>query len=106
LQSLAQAVLDGKSGAEEAIANAARARAEELQEHPRVLTAVEQLRYFCGILRLVFNEVAAPTRKRTVEEAWRNCRHFAMEMLSIAGIDHDFDAHPERPTEYLGTDVP
>jgi hypothetical protein len=29
-----------------------------------------------------------------------------MEVFTIAGIDHaDFEAHPERLTEYLGTDV-
>jgi hypothetical protein len=29
-----------------------------------------------------------------------------MEVFTIAGIDHaDFDAHPERLTKYLGTDV-
>jgi hypothetical protein len=29
-----------------------------------------------------------------------------MEMFAIAGIDHaNFDSHPERLTEYLGTDV-
>jgi hypothetical protein len=29
-----------------------------------------------------------------------------MEVFTIAGIDHgDFDAHPERLTAYVGTDV-
>jgi hypothetical protein len=90
----------------ESLAQAGHARAEELREHPRVLTKIEPLRYFCGILRLIFNKVATPTRRRTIEEDWRNCRHFAMEVFTIAGINHaDFDAHPERLTEYLGTDV-
>jgi hypothetical protein len=50
LQPLAQAVLDGKSGAKELLAQAARARAEELRQHPRVLTTIEPLLYFCGIV--------------------------------------------------------
>jgi hypothetical protein len=30
-----------------------------------------------------------------------------LQVFAVAGIDHaDFDAHPERLTEYLGTEVP
>jgi hypothetical protein len=40
------------------------------------------------------------------DESWRQCRRFAVEVFTITGIDHaDFEAHPERLTEYLRTDV-
>jgi hypothetical protein len=43
----------------------------------------------------------------TTEEAWRQCQKFALEVFTVAGIDHrDFDRHPARLTEYLGTEVP
>jgi hypothetical protein len=107
LQPLAKAVLAGQPGANEALRQAAQSRTEELTPHPRVLTSVEPMRLFCGVLRLIFNESAAHLKGRiTDEEAWHRCRRFATELFTAAGIDHaDFDAHPERLTEYLGTDV-
>ena len=58
------------------------------------------------ILRLIFNDAATPVLRSTVDDGWRHCRQFAMEVFAIAGIDHaNFDAHPERSTEYLGTEV-
>ena len=45
---------------------------------------------------------AAPHVDRTM----RNCRHFAMEVFSAAGVERDdFVAHPERLEAYLATDV-
>jgi len=82
------------------------ARVEQLRNHNRVVTRTEPLRFFAGVLRLIFNRAAAPILCGTIEERWHHCRRFAMEVFTIAGIDHaDFDAHPERLTEYLGTDV-
>jgi hypothetical protein len=105
MQPLAKAVLANCPGAREALARAAGARAEELREHKRVDPRKESL-LFCGILRLIFNDAAAPVLRSTVNDGWRHCRQFAMEVFAIAGIDHaNFDAHPERLTEYLGTDV-
>jgi hypothetical protein len=106
LQPWAKAVLANVPGAREALARAAVARAEQLRKHKRVDTGTEPLRLFAGILRLIFNQAAAPVLKGTVEEGWHNCRRFALEVFTIAGIEHaNFDAHPERLTEYLGTDV-
>ena len=106
MQPLAKAVLANCPGASEALARAAGARAEELRKHKRVDPRKESLRFFCGILRLIFNDAAAPVLWGTVDDGWRHCRQFAMEVFAIAGIDHaNFDAHPERLTEYLGTDV-
>jgi hypothetical protein len=93
-------------GAGEALSRAAGARAGELHKHKRVDPRKEFLRFFCGILRLIFNNAAAPALRSTVDDGWRHCRQFAMEVFAIAGIAHaNFDAHPERLTEYLGTDV-
>jgi len=102
---LAAAVLEDTPGAREALRHASADRAEELRSHPRVETATEALRFFCGILREIFNHAAAPKLKLGPEGAWRHCRRFAIEVFALAGIPHDFDAHPERLTEYLGTDV-
>jgi hypothetical protein len=107
LQSLAKAVLETQLGSKEALARAARERIRELGQHKRVEPATESLRQFCGQLRLIFN-AATPHLRQTIatDEAWRNCRRFAMEVFSAAWIEHaDFVAHPERLTEYLGTDV-
>jgi hypothetical protein len=105
VQPLAKAVLANCPGAREALAQAAGARAEVLHKHKRVDPRKESLRFFCGILRLIFNDAAAPVLRSTVDDGW-HCRQFAMEVFAIAGIDHaNFDAHPERLTEYLGTDV-
>jgi hypothetical protein len=106
LQPLARAVLAGAPDARDALARAAIGRAEELRQHKRVDTRTEALRFFCGVLRLIFNRVAPLALRGTMEESWHHCRAFAMEVLTLTGIDHaDFDAHPERLTEYLGTDV-
>ncbi|MGD0189054.1 MAG: hypothetical protein ABSC25_28015 [Roseiarcus sp.] len=102
LQPLARAVLAGDQQAREALAETAQARAIELRSHPRVAPETEALRFFCGMLRVIFDAAASPT----VERTWRNCGSFALEVLSVAAIEHaDFDAHPERLKEYLGTDV-
>lgn len=102
LQPLAQAVLAGDERARGALAEAARVRTSELSGHPRVAPETESLRFFCGVLRLIFDHFASPAMERT----WRNCGAFALEALTVAGIDHaDFGAHPERLKEYLGTDV-
>jgi hypothetical protein len=102
LQPLARAVLAGNRQAREALVEAAQARAIELRSHPRVAPETEALRLFCGMLRVIFDAAASPTVDRT----WHNCGSFALEVLSVAAIEHaDFDAHPERLKEYLGTDV-
>jgi len=107
LQPLAKAVQDGRPGSNEALVQLARNRAPELTLHPRVATSVEPLRLFCGVLRLIFNwSTAHLVGKISTEEAWRRCRRFALEIFTAAEIDHaDFDAHPERLTEYLETAV-
>jgi hypothetical protein len=105
LQPLAKAVLKGEPGSQEALAQASRQRAEEVRAHKRVSPPVEVLRHFCGVLRLIFNNSGSPVLDRGFDDGWRQCRKFAMEVFAIAGIDHDFGAHPERLTEYLGTDV-
>jgi hypothetical protein len=106
LQPLAKAVLQDEPGSQEALAQAAAKRMEELREHKRVAPPTESLRFFCGILRLIFNRSGSPALQGSLDDGWRQCRKFAMEVFTIAGIDHaDFDAHPERLTEYLGTDV-
>ena len=107
LQGLAKAALQKEAGADKALVKAARKRIGELMIHPRIATSIEPLRQFCGIVRLIFNKATPHLRGRINEdEAWRLCRRFALEIFDTAGIDHaDFDAHPERLTEYLGTDV-
>ena len=109
LQPLAKATLAGATGAQAALAQAAHVRAQELRAHKRVNPRTESLRLFCGWLRVIFNGATDHLRLRgrvSTDEAWRVCREFALEVFTISGIDHaDFDAHPERLTEYLGTDV-
>lgn len=107
LQRLAKATLAGQRGAKAALAQAAHARAEELRTHKRVTPRTESLRLFCGWLRVIFNGATDHLKGRvTTDEAWRQCRRFALEVFTVAGIDPaDFHAHPERLTEYLGTDV-
>jgi hypothetical protein len=106
VQPLARAVLVGEQGAREKLLQAADLRAAELRQHPRVQTAKEPLRLFCGVLRGIFSLAAAPELKAPLGDGWHHCRQFAMEVFAIAGIEHaDFDAHPGRLTEYLGTDV-
>jgi len=106
LQPLATAVLKDEPGSPEALAQAAAKRMAELRAHERVAPPTECLRLFCGVLRLIFNQSGSPALHGSLDESWRWCRKFAMEVFTIAGIDHaDFDAHPERLTKYLGTDV-
>src|SRR5262245_6862651 len=107
LQPLAKAVLDGQPDANDALAQAARNRAGELADHPRVATSTEPMRFFCGVLRTIFNRSSAHLKGQiTEEEALRRCRQFALAIFTVAGINHaDFDGHPERLTEYLATDV-
>ncbi|MGA2493724.1 MAG: hypothetical protein ABSF67_12325 [Roseiarcus sp.] len=106
LQPLAKAVLKGEPGSQEALAQESHQRAKELRAHKRVSPPIEVLRHFCGVLHMIFNNSGSPALNCGLEsERWRQCRIFAMEVFAIAGIDHDFGAHPERLTEYLGTDV-
>src|SRR6266404_6772519 len=103
VQPLARAVLAGEQGALEKLSQAADLRAAELRQHPRVQTAKEPLRLFCGYLREIFICAAAPELKPPLGDGWHHCRQFAMGVFTIAGIEHaDFDAHPERLTEYFG----
>jgi len=102
VQQLAVAVLAGDHQANLALQEAAQVRSAELRDHPRVMPKTEALRFFCGWLRVIFDGVASPTLERT----WHNCGTFALEVFSVAEIEHaDFDAHPERLKEYLGTDI-
>lgn len=106
LQPLAMAVLKDEPDSREALAQVAANRMEELRAHKRVAPPTESLRFFCGVLRLIFNQSGSPALRGSLDESWQRCRRFAMEVFTIAGIDHaDFDTHPERLTEYLGTDV-
>jgi hypothetical protein len=107
IQPLAKAVLDRRRGADDVLSRALLSRAADLAVHPRVVTSTEPMRLFCGFLRVIFSESTPHLKGRiTEEEAWRRCRRFAVEIFTAASIDHaDFDAHPERLTEYLETDV-
>lgn len=107
VQPLVKAVLESQPGSKELLTRAARERIKELEQHKRVESATESLRHFCGWLRVIFNAATSHLRQAiTIDEAWHNCRRFAMEVFIAEGIDHaDFVAHPERLTEYLGTDV-
>jgi hypothetical protein len=103
LQPLARAALTGDLEARKALSAAAKERAAELRDQPRITPQTESLRFFCGKLRLIFMDAASPSMDRT----WRNCERFALEVFDVAGIEHpDFAAHPERLREYLATDVP
>jgi hypothetical protein len=106
LQPLAKAVLEGEPCSQDKLAQAAAKRAKELQAHKRIAPPTEALRFFCGVLRLIFIQSGSPALNDCLDGSWHQCRRFAMEVFTIAGIDHaDFEAHPERLTEYLGTDV-
>jgi hypothetical protein len=106
LQPLAKAVQAGDAVARDKLAQAAVSRTAELNQHPRVQTTKEPMRFFCGVLREIFRRAAAPALQAPLGDGWHHCRRFALEVFTIAGIEHaDFDAHPERLTEYLGTDV-
>jgi hypothetical protein len=106
IQPLAKSVVQNAPGAKEALWHAAYVRIDELKQHERIETATESLRLFCGFLRMIFNKASAPELRRNAQEGWRHCRQFALEVFTIADIDHaDFDAHPERLTKYLGTEM-
>lgn len=107
LQPLAKAVIEGRPDASAVLASAAQKRIAELCLHPRIETRVESLRHFCGCLRIIFNNATYHLRGQvTLDRAWRQCRQFALEVFTVAGIDHaDFIAHPERLKEYLETDT-
>jgi hypothetical protein len=106
LRPLAMAVLARQPGARESLSQAADLMAAELRQHPRVHTSKEPLRFFCGVLREIFNRAAAPGLRPPLGDGWHHCRQFAVEVFAIAGIEHaDFETHPNRLTEYLGTDV-
>jgi hypothetical protein len=107
LQNLAKAALAKEPGADEKLLAAARRRAAELRQHPRIVPATEPLRFFCGILREIFNVAAADLKGRiTPEQAWRRCRRFSYAVLKAADVEpHYFLAHRARLTEYLMTDI-
>jgi hypothetical protein len=107
IQNLANAARNGEAGAKEILLKAARKRDAELQEHPRVVTEAEPLRFFCGVLREIYRIASAHLEQPvTSEEAWRLCRRFALAIFEAANVErHHFLAHPERLTEYLQTDV-
>lgn len=106
LQPLAKAVLRDEPGSRDSLVQAATKRAEELGTHKRIAPQTESLRFFCGVLRLIFNQSGSPALQEGLDRSWHQCRTFAMEVFTIADIEHaDFDAHPERLSEYLGTDV-
>jgi hypothetical protein len=107
IQPLAKAVLDGLPGSNDALAEAAQNRAAELVLHRRITTSTEPMRLFYGVLRVIFNKSTAHLKEKiTKEEAWHRCGRFALAIFAAAGIDHaDFESHPDRLTEYLGTDV-
>jgi hypothetical protein len=86
LQPLARAVRENMLGAREALAQAACLRVEELRRHKRVDPKTEALRFFCGVIRLLFNVASAPTLRNTSDEGWYHCRRFAMEVFAVAGI--------------------
>jgi hypothetical protein len=102
LQPLALAARVDDPEAREALVAAAKQREAELQDHPRVMPETEPFRFFCGVLRLIFDAAASPFIERTRH----NRAKFALEVFAIAEIEHaDFEAHPERLHEYLATDV-
>jgi len=106
LQPLAMAVLVGEPGGRDKLSQAADLRAAALDQHPRVETTKEPLRLFCGILREIFVCADPPELKPPLGSGWHHCQQFAMKIFIIAGIEPaDFDEHPNRLTEYLGTDV-
>jgi hypothetical protein len=84
----AKAVLEDESGSREALVKAVAKRAKELQAHKRIAPPTEALRFFCGVLRLIFNQSGSPALNDTFDESWRQCRRFAIEAFTIAGIDH------------------
>jgi hypothetical protein len=89
LQDLAKAVARHEVGAREALNQAASARAEQLRQHVRVNTETESLRFFCGVLRLIFNNAASSTVRgssinpgiRADALPWRSSRLPASNML-------------------------
>jgi hypothetical protein len=108
LSPLAKRVLEGDGAAKALLIQAAKDKLVEVEAHPRVTTSTEPMRHFCGVIRVIFNECTCHPGWVGIdpEEAWRRCGKFALEIFAAAGIDHaDFDAHPERLKEYLGTDV-
>jgi len=83
---------------------AATSRKELLCKHPRVSPPHEQLRYFCGWLRLIYC-AAAPSDQKT-SNARAQMREFALAVFNAVELDHaDFETHPERLDELLATDV-
>jgi len=82
-------------------ANAAR---ERLRKYPRVNPLQEQLRHFCGWLRLIYCHATSNHGKNSNMHA--NMRKFALAVFAAMGLDHaDFETHPERLDELLATDV-
>jgi hypothetical protein len=80
------------------------AAAEEkkrLKAHSRVYADQECLRQLCAGLRMLFFHFAEPGMCAG-ETARGPLRQFALEVFTIAGIDHaDFASHPERLDELL-----
>ena len=83
---------------------AAGSRKELLRKHPRVSPPHEQLRHFCGWLRLIYCH-AAPSDQKT-SNARAQMRKFALAVFNAVGLDRaDFEIHPERLDELLATDI-
>jgi hypothetical protein len=76
LQDLAKAEMRREPGAREALNKAATEQAARLRDHERVNTKTESLRFFCGVLRLIFNHAAADSVRQTPEKAW----HYAGDL--------------------------
>ena len=86
----------------DALSQASRARADEMTLHPRIDPGSEALKHFCGMLKLIFDNVIPSG----VQGVSHNCLSFAREVFLIGGIETaDFDAHPDRLKKYLQTDV-
>ncbi len=81
----------------------ARALETDYRSHPRIESAREPLRQFCGILSLVFDHIEAPNAEDAQDRKLRR-RRFALAVLDLADIvTQNFVAHPERLDELLAT---
>jgi len=94
LQQLAKAVLKDEPGSREALSQP-RPSGWRSYQHSNVLLLRPSLCAFsAGFLRLIFNQSGSPALRGSLDGSWHQCRKFAMEVFTIAGIDHaDFDAH-------------
>jgi len=77
---------------------------ERVREWPRINPLQEQLRHFCGWLRLIYCH-ATPNHAHD-SNMQAKMRKFALAVFVAMGLDHaDFEAHPERLDELLATDI-